>query len=410
MSSGKMIQFPKGFLWGAATSAHQVEGNNQKNDWWEWEKKVGLKDASGNACRHYEFYKDDFDLARQLNHNAHRLSIEWSRIEPEEGNFSTAEIAHYIDVIDALKQRNIEPIVTLHHFTNPLWFAKLGGWQNKKAPEYFLRFTNKIVGVLSDKVRFWVTINEPMVYVYHSYVLGQWPPQCKYLFKSQEVVDNLLLAHIKSYRAIHSIYKKVHLPAPCVSIAKNMQPFMPCIPNLKNKIGTYLRNKFFNLAFLKKLIRSRTLDFIGINYYTRGLIEVKRWGLENLFLDVCSKNHSSLRKNSLGWDIYPQGLYLILMQLKKYNLPVFILENGICTADDNLRWEFICEHLKNLNLAMQKGVKVLGYTYWSLLDNFEWAQGFTPRFGLIEVNYNNYQRTIRESARKYSLICEKGAL
>ncbi|MFH1354718.1 MAG: glycoside hydrolase family 1 protein [Candidatus Omnitrophota bacterium] len=405
-----MIQFPKDFLWGAATSALLVVGNNKNNDWWEWEQKAGLKDLSGNACRHYEFYKNDFDLARQLNHNAHRLSIEWSRIEPEEGSFSAQEVSHYIDVIYALKERNIEPVVTLHHFTNPLWFTKLGGWQNEKAPEYFLRFVNKIVGALSDKVRFWVTINEPMVYGYYSYVLGEWPPQHKDLFKSKEVVNNLLLAHIKSYRAIHSIYEKVHLPAPYVSIAKNMQPFMPCIPDLKSKIGTYLRNKFFNFEFLNKLIRYRALDFIGINYYTRGLIEVKRWAIRNLFLDVCTKNHSSLRKNSLGWDIYPQGLYLILMNLKKYNLPVFILENGICTADDNLRWEFIYEHLKNLNLAMQKGVRALGYTYWSLLDNFEWAQGFAHRFGLIEVNYNNYQRTIRESARKYSLVCKEGAL
>ena len=402
--------FPKDFLWGAATSAYQVEGNNINTDWWEWEKRVGLKEASGLACRHYELYKCDFDLAKLLNHNAHRLSIEWSRIEPQEGKFSEPELEHYRDVILSLKQRNLEPIVTLHHFTNPLWFARIGGWQNNKACDYFLRYVEKTVRVLCKNVKCWVTINEPMVYVYHAYILGFWPPQEKSFLKAKQVKENLILSHIKSYKLIHKIYRNESLNLPLISIAQNMQAFVPCTLTLRNNIAAYLRNKYFNFEFIERLMRAKTLDFIGINYYTRGLVETRGWGFKNLTLDVCNENHSKLSKNSLGWDIYPEGLYNLLLKLKKYGLPIFILENGICTQDDNLRWDFICEHLKNIHLAMSEGVKLLGYIYWSLIDNYEWDKGFGPRFGLIEVDYNTYKRTVRESARKYSLVCKTGEL
>lgn len=405
-----MIEFPKDFFWGAATSAYQVEGNNLNCDWWEWEKEVGLKETSGLACRHYELYKPDFDLAKLLNHNAHRLSIEWSRIEPQEGIFREKELEHYRQVIVSLRERNIEPIVTLHHFTNPLWFVSKGGWQIKETADYFLRYVEKVTDVLCNKVNFWITINEPMVYVYHSFVLGIWPPQQKSFLKAKKVRDNLAIAHIKAYRIIHDIYKKRNLSPPLVSIAQNMQAFVPCSPSLKNKFATYLRERFFNSEFIERLLSTKTLDFVGINYYTRSLVDVERWGFRNLALDVCHKNHHPLKKNSLGWDIYPEGLYKLLLRFKKYNLPIFITENGICTEDDNLRWEFIVEHLKNIYLVMKEGTQVLGYIYWSLLDNFEWDKGFSPRFGLIAVDYLNFKRTIRESAKKFSLVCKTGRL
>lgn len=405
-----MIEFPKDFFWGAATSAHQVEGNNLNSDWWEWEKRIGLKEVSGEACRHYQFYKEDFDLAKSLNHNAHRLSVEWSRIEPQEGKFSSSELAHYRDVVLSLRERHIEPIVTLHHFTNPLWFAKLGGWQNNRAPEYFLRYVEKIVDTLSENVRFWITINEPLVYTYHSYVLGIWPPQERSFSKAKKVRENLFASHIQAYKLIHSIYKKRNLSFPLVSVAHNLQAFVPCDLSLKNKFAAYLRNKLFNFSFIERLIRYGSIDFIGINYYNRSLVDVEGWRPKNLLLDMCRKNHSRLKKNSLGWDIYPEGLSGLLLRLKKYNLPVFILENGICIEDDNQRWDYIWQHLQNLYRAMKEGTKVLGYIYWSLLDNFEWDKGFAHRFGLIEVDYHTYKRTVRESAKKFSEICKTGIL
>jgi beta-glucosidase len=224
------------------------------------------------------------------------------------------------------------------------------------------------------------------------------------------VTDNLVTSHVKTYKLIHGIYKRRNLSFPSVSIAQNLQAFISCSPTSKNKLSVFLKDKSFNFEFLERLIRYRALDFIGVNYYTRSLVDVEGWGMKNLLLDTCKKNHSVLPKNSMGWDIYPEGLYHLLLKLKKYRLPMFILENGICIEDDNARWDFISEHLKCMHRAMEEGVEVLGYIYWSLLDNYEWDKGFGPRFGLMEVDYNDYKRTVRESAKKFSLVCSTGRL
>ncbi len=405
-----MIEFPGNFLWGSATSSYQVEGNNSNADWWEWEKRVGLAHTSGSACRHYELYPQDFDLLGQLGHNAHRLSIEWSRVEPKEGEFSAEETQHYVNVIGQLKSRGIEPLVTLNHFTIPLWLAHSGGWLRRDACESFLRYVKHIVQALSGQARYWITINEPMVYVYHGYILGDWPPQERSLCKAWKIGATFKNAHVKAYYAIKDIYRKSNLPAPYISFAKNMQAFVPCTDRLRDKFAVYLRDKLYNTLFLDEVYRHKAIDFIGINYYTRSLVEVQKPRFMNLLLDECQKNHHPLKKNSLNWDIYPEGLYDTLLKVKRYNLPVIITENGICTADDNLRWEFIRAHLFSLHRAMQAGVKVSGYIYWSLMDNFEWDKGFGPRFGLVDVDYNTYQRKIRESARRFALVCKNGTL
>lgn len=404
-----MIKFPQDFLWGAATSAYQVEGGNSNSDWWQWEEAVG-KQRSGQACRHYELYEQDFDLVKALNHNVHRLSVEWSRIEPEEGKFSESALKHYLEVILSLKARNIEPMVTLHHFTNPIWFSQAGGWENKHSGKKFLRFSNVVVRYLAKHVRFWITINEPNVYITHAYLLGVWPPQGRSILRVKKVEDNLASGHIQCYPMIKKIYKELDLDKPSIGIAQNLQAFVACKPTLINRFAAYLRNKWYNAAFLDRIFKARTMDFVGVNYYSRQLVEVKGWRLHNLAADTCQNNHHPVKKNSLGWDIYPEGLYRVLLGVKKYNLPVIITENGICTRDDSLRWEYVSSHLKSMHLAMEKGVKIIGYLYWSLLDNFEWDKGFAPRFGLIEVDYNNFKRTVRESALKFAQVCKTGSL
>jgi len=403
------VKFPQNFLWGAATAAYQVEGGNDRSDWWRWEKKAG-KENSGAACRHYDLYELDFELAKGLGHNAHRLSVEWSRIEPEEGKFSEYALKHYAGVILALRARDIEPVVTLHHFTNPAWFADLGGWRNKRSVDYFLRFSERVVRTLSPYVHTWITINEPTIYFSHAYFLGAWPPEEKSIRKAMAVKNHLAAAHIKTYRMIHKVYKELNLQKPLVSFSQHMQAFVPCVPSAKNKFAAFLRHQWFNLGLIDQFVRQKALDFIGLNYYSRQLVELKRWGLRNLFADVCENGHHPVKKNSLGWDIYPEGLHDLLLKLKKYNLPVMITENGICTSDDNLRWEFIARHLEAIHRAMEKGVPVSGYLYWSLLDNFEWDKGFCPRFGLIEMDYKTQQRTVRESAVKFSEVCKTGIL
>ncbi|MDD5432486.1 MAG: glycoside hydrolase family 1 protein [Candidatus Omnitrophica bacterium] len=404
-----MVKFPQNFLWGAATSSYQVEGNNTNSDWWQWEKDAG-KENSGQACRHYELFNQDFDLAKSLNHNAHRLSIEWSRIEPEEGKFSEEELKHYVQVILSLRERNIEPLVTLHHFTNPIWFSKLGGWENKASVDYFLRYCDFVVRSLAKHLHFWITINEPTIYLSHSYLFGVWPPQVKSYLRAKKVSDNLVSAHIRAYRLINEIYKELNLEKPSIGIAQHMQAYVPCTQSFKDKFAAKLRNKLYNFSILNKISRHKAMDFIGLNYYSRQLVELKKWGIGNLVWDACQNNHHPLKKNSLGWDIYPEGIFDLLLMLKKYNLPVTITENGICTLDDSQRWEFIYAHLKNVHQAIEKGVNVAGYLYWSLMDNFEWDKGFGPRFGLIEIDYSTYKRTVRESALKFSQVCKTGIL
>jgi beta-glucosidase len=404
-----METFPKDFLWGAATSAYQVEGDNAGADWWAWEKDAG-KERSGSACRHYEFYEQDFDLARNLNHNAHRISVEWSRIEPEEGKFLERELKHYVDVIRCLKARHIEPLVTLHHFTNPLWFARSGGWLAKGCVERFLRYADRVVRALAKDVRYWITVNEPTIYFSHAYLFGAWPPQQRSFLRMKAVERHLITAHIQAYDLIHKIHKELLLPEPCVGIAQYTQAYIPCQSCLRDKIAAYLRDKLYNFGFLDAIARHRAMDFIGVNYYTRQVVEPKNLGLASLAMDVCNKNHHSAQKNSLGWDIYPEGLEDILLRFKKYDRPAIITENGICTDDDGLRWGYIREHLKHIHRAMDQGADVRGYLYWSLLDNFEWDKGFGPRFGLVDVDYNTYERRVRDSAKKFAQVCKTGVL
>jgi len=408
-----MITFPRNFLWGAATSAYQVEGNNRNADWWQWEKETG-KPRSGAACRHYEQYQRDFDLAKRLHHTAHRFSIEWSRIEPREGHFSRTEIKHYRDVILALRKRNIEPVVTLHHFTNPCWFSKRGGWVNLRSIGYFLRYCDFVVRHLAQHVHYWITINEPTIYISHAYIFGAWPPQERSYIKATAVEENLAWAHIRSYYRIHTIYKKLNQYKPSVGIAHNVMAFVPYQRRVQNRFTAVLRHKVYNLGFIERILRHnllhRPMDFIGVNYYSRQVVELKRFGLGNLAMDVSDRKRDWVKKNSLGWEIYPQGLYEVLVQLKRYDLPVMITENGVCTDDDNLRWKYIRGHLRFIHRAITKGVQVTGYLYWSLMDNFEWDKGFGPRFGLIGIDYKTYRRTIRKSALKFGTVCKSGVL
>jgi beta-glucosidase len=189
-----------------------------------------------------------------------------------------------------------------------------------------------------------------------------------------------------------------------------MQAFVPCTSSVKNRFAAFLRHKWFNLGLIDQFVRHKALDFIGINYYSRQRVELKRWGLRNLIADVCESDHHPVKKNSLGWDIYPEGLCDLLLKLKKYKMPVMITENGICTPDDTLRWDFIAGHLRSIHKAVEQGVPVTGYLYWSLLDNFEWDKGFGPRFVLIEMDYHTQQRTVRESAMKFAKVCKTGSV
>jgi beta-glucosidase len=403
--------FPGHFLWGAATSSHQVEGRNTNNDWWLWEKQGRTKEPSGEAARHFELFDEDFRLAAALHHNAHRFSIEWSRIEPQEGVFDEGAVHHYREVVRSLRRKSLEPIVTLHHFTNPLWFYEQGGWLNKRAVFWFRRYAAKMVDAVGKDVAYWMTINEPMVFVYHSYLIGLWPPGEKSVAHSWQATQNLIQAHKAAYQAVQEIYGRNSWPSPHVSIAQNLRPFHVC-PMTDTRglhLSAFLRHRLFNLYFLDKI--KEEMDFIGVNYYEREIVSNDKDLAYGLFGGKCNTAHGHEdHVNSLGWGSYPQGLHEILLWLKKYRKPVLISENGTCEEDDTYRTQFIKAHLEHLERAIGDGVPVIGYLYWSLLDNFEWHHGFSPRFGLIEVDYATFKRTIRPSARYFADVIQKGRL
>ena len=392
------LKFPDGFKWGSATSAHQIEGGNH-NDWTEWEKSPqnSSRFISGRACDSYNRYEEDFDIAQKLNHNIHRFSIEWSRIEPEEGKFNEKEIEHYKRLIGALCDRGIEPMVTLWHFTNPIWFAEKGGWINSKSPEYFTRYVKYVVDNLKDKVGLWITFNEAVsVYAGFSYLNGQWPPQRRNLFEYQKVRNNFVKAHILAYREIkkmcgdtsHNI--AIGLTENNVYSAHGDRWYEKIIDSIYN----YQRNIYF---FDKAL---PYYDFIGLNYYH---VDRRMPG-----------SYRNLPRQGwmpeMGWETYPKGIYYRLTELKKIKKPIYITENGIADGKDEQRGKFIKEHLRWIWQAIQDGADVRGYLYWSLLDNFEWHHGFGPRFGLVEIDYATLERKIRPSAYEYSKICKENAL
>lgn len=409
------LQFPKKFLWGASVAAHQVEGGNH-NQWTVWElehaktlaaqaqyhygdlpswqhtKECASKPdnyISGAATNHYELYERDFEVLKKMNMNAFRFSVEWSRIEPEEGRWNAEAIEHYKQYVAALKKRDIEPIVTLFHFTLPVWFAGKGGFEHKKNVQYFTRFAEKIISELGSAVRFVITINEPEVYATESYLLGNWPPAVRSKKTAWRVMKNLAVAHKQTARLIHQMNRRYK-----VSIAKNSNFFYAGDDALLSRKSTDIMQYFQDDYFLKKVVKD--CDFIGVNYYFSN--RVYGYRIHNPDHDV----------SDLGWDLSPANLEQALERLhEKYNLPIMITENGLADANDEHRKWWITQTILAMQKAISKGVQLEGYLHWSLLDNFEWDKGKWPRFGLLEVDYDTFKRKPRPSAVWFAKVLKQ---
>lgn len=386
------MNFPKGFLWGAATSAYQVEGGIDNNDW----ARVQAMPKPGLACDHYHRFAEDFSIAKKLHHNAHRLSLEWSRIEPEEGRWDEAELRHYHEVLEFLKQNGMMTFVTVHHFTNPIWVARQGGWANKKTIKDFEKFVAKISQSIGYLIDFWVTINEPNIYANLGYMSGVWPPFNKNIIKAYLVYRNMLEAHDKAFEIIHNYYPKAQ-----VGFAQNFSW-------RRAEEESYLEKlfiKFINWLTYDFPYRRTRNDFIGVNHYTDIHLKLSLW----------SKNPIAFRKHpgpasERGWAIHPHAIFQVLNKLKNLKIPIYITENGLADAKDEKRGDYIRGYLSEINRAIRDGVDVRGYMHWSLMDNFEWEDGYKWKFGLVEVDFKTQKRTIRESARVYAEICKNNAV
>ncbi|MBI2085965.1 glycoside hydrolase family 1 protein [Candidatus Daviesbacteria bacterium] len=387
-----ILKFPEGFLWGAATSAYQVEGNNTNADWEEFK-------SAGKACDQYNLYEQDFKLAKELNHNSHRLSIEWSRIEPKEGEFDCSEIEHYKKVLQSLKDKGFTVMLTLWHFTLPKWIADKGGWENSKTPWYFERFVKTIVPQIAEYVDLWVTLNEPGVYVYDVYVEKVWPPVKKGWFGQIKTFLNLVSAHKRVYKYLHSTF-----PAgKPVGIANNILSFESFHKHsIREQLAVFLNDVFVNHLFY--ILTVKTHDFLGINYYFH--VRFKGKELTAQSQNITGATHDV---SDLGWEIYPEGIFEVLTDFAD-GIPIYITECGIASTNDDRRNRFLIAYLQEVARAIKSGVNVRGFFYWSLIDNFEWHLGYSPRFGLVEVDYETEKRHIRPSALVYTDIIQNNGI
>ncbi len=431
MAKQRSLHFPNGFLWGTASSSYQNEGGNTNSQWSRWEQQghILTRERSGDAANWWLRAEDDFELAEQMENNALRLSIEWSRVEPAEGRWDSAAIDRYRAMLQDLRKRHMKPIITLHHFTEPLWFADRGGFARGANLRYFVRYVVHVVEALQDLCDFWITINEPNVYATQGYLLGSNPPGEQNTMRALRVLRNLMEAHVAAFYTIRRIQ-----PQARIGYCLHYRLFDPAISFLPlDRAVASMQENFFNWAplqaaetghfpfplntFLAPIARAAgTRDFHGINYYTREMVTFNPTRVAELF------GHRFTRRRAMRNDpgkegnfgeIYPPGLYRAIKsvyQRTRGNKPIFITENGFSDTLDNRRPGAILEHLAMIHRAIKEGIPVHGYLHWTLVDNFEWNEGWGVRFGLIELEPQTQRRIPRRSASMFGEICRANAI
>lgn len=410
------MYFPPDFLWGTSTSSHQVEGDNRNNDWWKWEEAGHILDGStsARACDWWENAEDDFDRAQEMGNNAHRLSLEWSRIEPEPGVFDTTAIDRYREMINGLISRGMEPLVSLHHFSNPLWLVEKGDFSSDVVIDYFGRYASRVASELGDLVPKWVTINEPIVYFLLRYIQGAFPaPLEKGWLRGFQAIRNMLRCHAAAYHAI----KATH-PEAMVGVAKHFRAIKARENgNLLDSWWARRIARFFNESWMESMLDGKmhwpvgrgaishlagTFDFVGINYYSRA--HVRFPPRPSRLYEEQGPDGQAMTGDGL-FGHYPADLFKIIRGCLRYKKPIYITECGLPNATDEQQASFILSHLRELWRAVSFNYPVMGYYHWTLVDNFEWERGWTQRFGLIGLNPDNQERQWRSAGRLYSEIC-----
>ncbi len=424
------MPFPKEFLWGAASAAAQIEGA-----WNEDGKCPSIWDTAGSrvkngetchvACDHYHRYKEDVGIMKELGLKSYRFSVSWCRVMPEKGDVNPKGLAFYKNLVAELKAASIEPLITLYHWDMPLWVHKEGGWKSPKIIDYYLEYVRTVVEALSEDVQYWMTFNEPQCFIMLSYVMGKHAPFQHDVFTFRNHLRHMLLAHGKAVQLIRETAKR----KPIIGIAMAASTYIPgsedearlkdaavksfestvgegsnslyCDPIALGKTGKMLKRK---LSADDLKIISEPIDFIGVNVYqpSNGMIDKKRYHTD------------ALPKTMLGWVIDGRCLYWTIRQYwERYHIPIMVTENGMANPDavgedgsvhDSIRSDFLDDFIGNVKRAVEEGIPVLGYQHWSIMDNFEWTEGYAPRFGLVHVDYETQKRTIKDSGYHYAEI------
>jgi len=418
------IEFPADFLWGTATAAHQVEGSNDNSDWWEWEHRTGspVPEPSGRACEHYTRYPDDTRMLADLGFNTYRYSIEWARIEPSQGEFDQEQLDHYRRMTDVVRSAGLTPMVTLHHFTLPQWVAAAGGWTNPAMPDWFGRYCRCVVEALDGLVDWWCTLNEPGNVAVGGYLgLFGWPPGSRDMRSYDAAVRGLLRGHELARDAVKS-----RRPRARVGATHGMQEWTA---NAAGEAAMKRARWMFEDVFLEA---SGNDDYIGVQTYTRVPVDLPRLlgPAARLVADVepvrrfvfpavmrtafraMPSGDDGVRRTQMGYEFRPEAIAATLRRAAKMHpgKDLVVTEHGIATADDREREEFIRGGLAAVAEVMAEGLPVRGYVYWSLMDNFEWAHGYAPKFGLLEVDRTTMKRTVRPSARLLGGVARTGRL
>ena len=409
------FQLKPNLLLGAATAATQIEGGDQNNNWYGWYRQGHIKgDADPSiATDHYNRWQDDLKLMSAMGIQCYRMGIEWSRVEPEDGVFDETAIAHYRDEIQALLDRGIRPLLTLHHFNNPMWLEERGGFLNRDNITCYLLYVRKMVESLGDLVSEYITINEPNVYAFNSYFQGIWPPGRKSLLDMSRVMTNLAAAHIEAYGLIRKTRLQMGYQDTKVGFANHLRSFAPKDPaNPLHRFWASRTEQIFQGSLTRAMCLGRTAfpitshpsilpgrycDFHGVNYYTRSTVsgpaDGVAWGCP---------------VNDLGWEIYPAGI--VEAAQKVYDLlprPIYITENGTCDNKDLFRARYIAEHLQAI---CGSDLPIERYYHWCFCDNWEWAEGFTARFGLVHVDFDTQERAVKRSGEFYRRVIAEGGV
>ncbi len=417
------FQFPKGFLWGTATAAHQVEGGNTNNNWYKWEQEGHTAHKSGLASDWWGGrWKEDFDRAAESGQNAHRLSVEWSRIQPTPDRWDEEALERYRSMLRGLRDRNITPMVTLHHFTDPLWLEELGGWETSQVVPLFEKYVRKVVEALKEYCTLWCTINEPNVYNIEGYIRRNFPPGKSDIKLGLQVQANMVRAHAVAYRLIHQLQ-----PETRVGYALHFRPQEPF--HRWSPLDRLMRNVKFeaiNLAFPSAIstgvMRSPlgnvrvpeakgTQDFFGLNYYSVDTVAFDLRKPGELFSRSFFPAGADLADAGMNSNTPDGFFWAFKWAVKTYpNLPILVTENGIEDSTDRLRPRYLAQHVHAMWRAVNFNWPVKGYFHWSLVDNFEWERGWTQRFGLWALDIETQQRTKRPSADLYAAICKENGL
>ena len=373
--------FPDGFLWGTATAAHQVEGGNWNNDWWAWEHDPASPcvEPSGDACDHWHRWPDDVALLAGLGFDTYRFSIEWSRVEPEDGEWSRVALDHYRRMCEVCRELGVEPVVTLHHFTTPRWVSAAGGWSDRATADRFVRFAERVAGHLGDAVAWVCTFNEPNWVVTNGWFLGMWPPGRKSdRAGGAAATETILDAHRRSVEAVRAA---AGVPVGLTLSMTDIQAAEGGESRRRRMLG-YMEDPWLEAA--------RTDDFLGVQVYTRFVVGP----------DGPLPPEPGARTTLMGYEFWPEALEACLRRawVATGGVPMLVTENGIGTDDDEERIEYVTRALAGVRRCLDDGLDVGGYFYWSLLDNFEWVYGYRPTFGLVAVDRESQVRTPKPSA------------